>query len=463
MTYRPSAIERAAHTRAIEYQRCPGHSYWPGHPGATARPWRSLLSGDLRDQALELAGALIGSLRAQASGALAGPRRATLASGSAGLAVCYATATMAGWDAAAAATECLDEAIDIIADEPLSSSFYSGFTGVAWASELVDSLLAGEVPGTVNPDDLRASDRNGAVDAALDHALGCYPEAGPYDLINGLAGIGWYALVRWPRPTATACLDRVISLLASRAQSDEDGLYWGTHPLALAGPRRRLYPAGGVDLGMAHGMAGVVPLLAGVYRLGVQPDVVQPLLRGAVAWILANLVETESEVTAPSFIAAGARPGATRSAWCYGDPGVALALLLAGRDTGEPAWTQAGTDLAVQAAQRPLDQTGVTDAGLCHGTAGLGHLFNRIYQLTEEHKLAKAAVFWMEQTIARCAEHTAGTRPDEPGDPPWTGAGLLEGAAGIALALLAASRPVEPAWDQFLGISSARPAWMGDQ
>jgi lantibiotic biosynthesis protein len=415
-----------------------------------------LLSGDLRDQALDLAAALIESL----CQGRPDPRRATLASGSAGLAVCYATAAMAGWDTAAAAADCLDEAVDVVATEPMSSSFYSGFTGIAWAAEFAESLRAGAVPGGTKLGDSHACDRNAAVDEGLDLALRSYPEAGPYDLVNGLAGIGWYALARWPRPAAATCLERVISLLASRARSDGTGICWDTHPAALVGPRLKLYPDGGVDLGMAHGMAGVVPLLARVYQLGIQPALARPLLHGAVAWILAHLVETESEVTVPSFIAAGARPDATRSAWCYGDPGVALALLLAGRDAAEPAWTEAGIKLAVQAARRPLDRTGVTDAGLCHGTAGLGHLFHRMFELTGERELAEAAVLWMKQTVTWCAAHVEGT---EPGRAPWNGLGLLEGAAGIALALLSASGQSEPAWDQFLGISSAEALWMCDQ
>ena len=32
------------------------------------------------------------------------------------------------------------------------------------------------------------------------------------------------------------------------------------------------------------------------------------------------------------------------------------------------------------AARRTLETAGVQDHGLCHGSAGLGHLFNRIYQ-----------------------------------------------------------------------------------
>lgn len=98
-----------------------------------------------------------------------------------------------------------------------------------------------------------------------------------------------------------------------------------------------------------------------------------------------------------------------------------------------------------------------------------------MYQLTGERELAGAAVFWMDQTVARCGAYLAGTGADDrgglagpagPGRPPWTGPGLLEGAAGIALALLSACEPpgpARPAWDQFLGISPVRAPWMCGQ
>ena len=44
------------------------------------------------------------------------------------------------------------------------------------------------------------------------------------------------------------------------------------------------------------------------------------------------------------------RPAPARSAWCYGDPGVAVALLLAARDVDEPGWELAATELALRAA-----------------------------------------------------------------------------------------------------------------
>jgi len=136
-----------------------------------------------------------------------------------------------------------------------------------------------------------------------------------------------------------------------------------------------------------------------VDRLGLGGQAARPLLDGAVSWLLAHLVETAAGPTVPCIVADGIEPEPARSAWCYGDPGVAAALLLAARDAGEPAWAQAATGLALRAAARPPGQAGVTDPGLCHGSAGLAHLFNRMYQLTAEPALAEAARFWAERTL----------------------------------------------------------------
>ena len=135
---------------------------------------------------------------------------------------------------------------------------------------------------------------------------------------------------------------------------------------------------------------------------------------------------------------------------------MAAALLLAARDVGEPAWAAEATALAMGAANRPPDQTGVVDAGLCHGSAGLAHLFNRMYQMTAEPILADAARFWVGRTLELCSAALArdATRTDDAARVAWNGPGLLEGAAGIVLALEAACTTAEPIWDQMLLVST---------
>lgn len=409
-------------------------------------PWRPLLSGEVARRAREAAGALAAGLDPADA---AGPGQGSLASGAAGLAVCHAMLARAGEgrEAAARASACLDEAIGWLAAGPVDASLYSGFTGVAWAARLVDGLLAA-----------RPEDRNEAVDRALTSLLGRrhLAEQVPYDLISGLTGHGVYALASLPRAAGVQHLAAVIEQLGRRARRDSDGVYWWTPPSLLFGPKRRAYPHGGVDLGVAHGIAGVLPLLARAQALGVAAELAGPLLHGAVSWLLAHLADTKSGLTVPGFVTAGTEPEPCRCAWCYGDPGVAAALLLAAGDAGRADWAEIATGLALRAAARHPQQTGVMDAGLCHGTAGLAHLFGRMYQLTGEPELASAAVTWAGRTLACCTEADAA----DPGSaaPPWKGPGLLEGAAGVALCLLAASTATEPVWDQALLVATAGQA-----
>jgi hypothetical protein len=120
--------------------------------------------------------------------------------------------------------------------------------------------------------------------------------------------------------------------------------------------------------------------------------------------------------------------------------------------------------VARRAAQRPPEQSGVRDAGLCHGAAGIGHLFNRMYQAMGDPTLGEAARFWFGRTLdmRRPGRGVGGYQafhPVSPGDDTWVDdRGFLSGSAGIALALLAAVSPVEPAWDRVLLISTTGTA-----
>ena len=92
-----------------------------------------------------------------------------------------------------------------------------------------------------------------------------------------------------------------------------------------------------------------------------------------------------------------------------------------------------------------MDSAGVHDAWLCHGAAGLGHVFHRLYRASGDEELARAARAW----FARCV-----TRLE--GEERVGGAGWLDGPGGAALALLAATGDAGASWDRAL-LLSARP------
>jgi hypothetical protein len=375
----------------------------------------------------------------------------SLAGGAAGRAVLFAYLAQANptREEEEAVRTWLAQAVGVVSERPVPASLYGGLAGVAWAA----AHLGERFP------DLDTETITAEIDEVLLEHLDRSPWGETYDLIDGLVGFGVHALERGPRPVAAACLERVIDRLAEMAEHRPEGTTWVSHAEWLPADVRPTYPPRHYNLGLAHGVPGVIALLGQACAAGVAEDRARPLLDGAVRWLLAQQgpagfpYGTETEPSAAP----------ARLAWCYGDPGVAAALLLAARYVGEPPWERAALAVARRAAERPPDQAGVVDAGLCHGAAGLGHLFNRMFQATGEAPLGEAARFWFRRTLemrqpGRGIAGYAAWRPAPDGTPAWDDdPGLLTGAAGIALALLAAATPLEPAWDRVLLVSSPGP------
>jgi lantibiotic biosynthesis protein len=424
---------------------------------SAATRWRPILSGTAAQQALQAVDAIAESITSIT--AVPGERDPSLGRGQAGLALLYTwlARTPRMPQADVLAWQCLDQAIDAVSAQAMNASLYGGFTGVAWAAELTGRLL--------DPD---AEDRSEAVDEALLRLLSRADRwSAPYDLIVGLTGLGVYALQRYPRPAAIECLRRVVERLHDCARHDEHGLYWWTPPEEILDDEesRKQYPSGRADLGVAHGVAGPVALLGGICGAGVEQATARPLLEGAVSWLLAQSLPTEAGPTFPVWVAPAIQPWPARCAWCYGDPGIAAALLLAARGVGDAGWEQTAVALACRAAERPASDTGVVDANFCHGAAGLAHLYNRMYQASGEPRLGRAARYWIERTLGfyRRARDAGGTWVQGNWDPgqrerwTWNGIGLVEGAAGVALVLLAAATSVEPTWDRMFLVSAPKP------
>ena len=423
---------------------------------ASAASWRPILSGTTAQQALQAVDAIAESIPSIT--ASPDERDSSLSRGQAGVALLYTWLARTGRmpQADVLARQCLDQAIEAVSTQAMNASLYGGFTGVAWAAELTGRLL--------DPD---AEDRSEAVDEALLRLLSRADRwSAPYDLIVGLTGLGVYALQRYPRPVAIECLRRVVERLHDCARHDEHGLYWWTPPAEILDQEsRKQYPSGRADLGVAHGVAGSVALLGGICGAGVEQATARPLLEGAVSWLLAQSLPTEAGPTFPVWVAPAIQPWPARCAWCYGDPGIAAALLLAARGVGDAGWEQTAVALACRAAERPASDTGVVDANFCHGAAGLAHLYNRMYQATGEPALGRAALYWLERTLGfyRRARDAGGTWVQGNWDPgqrerwTWNGIELVEGAAGVALVLLAGATSVEPTWDRMFLVSAPKP------
>lgn len=413
--------------------------------------WQTFLNDSESDQAREIIGSLALALRdwsADPAEVRHPGWKACIASGEAGLALFFAYLALSKFDATTASTALgfLERAMDRVAQEPMNSSLYCGFTGVAWTiAHLQKQLLTG------------ADNTTEAIDQALLDFLDQSPWRGDFDLINGVVGIGVYALERLPDPMGARLLERVVDCLEESSRTIPAGRTWWTDPSWLPAKGREEHPQGYHNLGLAHGTPGVIALLGAACAAGVRAGKARALLAEAVPCLLAQEYQEQDWIGFPRWLEPGVKPSRSRLAWCYGDPGIAVALLNAARAVDELAWEEKALAVARRAARCPVHQSRVVDACLCHGASGAGHLFNRLYQATGEAALAQAARFWFQQAMQMrvpqrgIAGYAALWGMDDQDREDWKAeAGFLLGAAGIGLALLAAVTPVEPSWDRLL-------------
>ncbi|HEV2755109.1 MAG TPA: lanthionine synthetase C family protein [Actinomycetota bacterium] len=412
--------------------------------------WRPVLEGDLAERALGAARAIGDAIAAafRADGASPARGDASLSRGWTGTAVTMHYLDRAFPDAGFGEVRAaaLDRAAEAVAAQPMNVGLMQGFPGVAWAIEHL-----GENTG--------AEDGNAAIDDALLAMSGAAAWNGLYDLVSGLVGVGLYALERVTTPSGRKLLELVVDALDESAETHETGITWYTKPELIPPSARERVPEGYYNLGLAHGVPGVVGLLAGAHRAGVARDRTQRLLEGSVPWVLAQALPPGGRATWPYFVGPGIDPQPARLAWCYGDAGVITVLLMAAEATGRAEWETAALEALERAAARPPGDSDVQGASLCHGSMGLAHLWNRIWQRHPSETLRRSIEHWT--TVALAQRVQAGGfagysvwRPehdDEGGD--IQGPGLLAGASGIALALVAAATPHAPAWDRHLLLS----------
>jgi lantibiotic biosynthesis protein len=288
-----------------------------------------------------------------------------------------------------------------------------GVAGLAFAFELCDG--GGEENG---------EDSNDAIDEALGEEVAS-DRTIPAELMRGLAGRAVYARERRARASGRALEEAIASRLVAMAE----GAAWRTAPDPRYADRAlcERSPAGWFDLGVAHGSPAIIATLAAAGEGGAA--------RAGMDWMWRQ----RGPAGGPGFPALAGEEPRAQPGWCYGDEGIAAVLFAAARALGDETWSGRWLEVLRAAAERAVPAGG---AALCHGAAGLAHIYNRVHQET--------GLDWArEAALARFAELEAALADSRERLP----AGMLDGLAGVALALAAALGDREPAWDRALVLS----------
>ncbi|WP_018686717.1 lanthionine synthetase LanC family protein [Actinokineospora enzanensis] len=276
-----------------------------------------------------------------------------------------------------------------------------------------------------------------------------FPDDRDVDLPFGLLGLGVYALSHPVARVRADLTDAILTVIERRVEHD-NGVFLRLAPWEA---RIRVTPhlVGQRDLGVAHGNAGLVSYLASAAMSGLpSQDRAAALLTESLRWLTRQRCDLEGTIF-PQTVES--RYATARSAWCYGDPGVALALTVAAEASGNDQVRALAAETAAAAIARPAELTRVHDACLCHGAAGLVWFGHRT-ALDHGHDTDAYVTDWVADIARRRAAgpliytSVVGRRRDHT---------FLEGDLGTALVLLYRATGVEPLWQERLLGVAVRP------
>lgn len=210
---------------------------------------------------------------------------------------------------------------------------------------------------------------------------------------------------------------------------------------------------------MSHGISSIIAVLSKLYKKDIEKKKTKIMIEGAVNYLLQQKLPHHQYISIFPNLALESMDTLypSRLAWCYGDLGISVAIWHASQALNNKEWEKEAVNILLHTAKRrDLKENGVVDAGLCHGAAGIAHIFNRMYGYTGIEELKETSDYWFDQTLkmARFEDGLAGFKAWQGEDKGWLNeAGLLEGIAGIGLALISAVSDIEPAWDECLLLS----------
>lgn len=319
--------------------------------------------------------------------------------------------------------------IELQNEKPFSASLLTGITGIGWA---VNNSIDPRMDGWGDEVLLIIDEQLTA--AVLESRDPCL------DAVNGLAGVAVYALSRAhvSRPTR--------DLWAAIESKIDDALTFWMHG-SSASFANGFYG----NLGCAHGVPGLINMAAMSCSKGLSSEKFARTTADALDHLWSKRIAHGGYFPSNT---GGECPA--RLAWCYGALGLA-AVYRNSTGLSKDSLQRFNTLCALSIEQYWGQDHGISDASLCHGSAGVA-LAARLFAKTPS--IDSAIADSLERIAIHACQSCLDLEDTHLGKPVFyfrtkqglrRAAGFLEGTPGIALSLVAMFEPGESNWIQLLG------------
>ena len=335
----------------------------------------------------------------------------------------------------------LEKTIKIINNGEIYPSFCDGIAGIGW---LIEHLEQNNFIECNTDTILKDADHY-----LFNSMINDFNKGKGYDFLHGAIGKGLYLLKR--KNINTIYLENITNCLLETAESPKkDQLTWkSTHHQT----GKLIY-----NLSLSHGITSIINFNSRLYKKGIAKKNSMKIIQNTTNYLL-NIRSTNKLSLFPNYIYLNEiNNNASRMAWCYGDLGVGITLWQSSQVLNDKKIEKKAIEILLHSSKRcDAIKNFVVDAGLCHGTSGIAHIFNRMHLNSGINEFKIASDFWFEETI-KMAKYNDGLAGFKAWRSPKYGGiqndyGLLEGIAGIGLALISTVSDIEPTWDECLLLS----------
>lgn len=340
----------------------------------------------------------------------------------------------------------LQSKIDKISEEIAgikNASFCNGFAGICWLLR----FFANE--GMIDSSDI--DDLLQEIDVCINQLMIYELQKKDFDFLHGSLGMAYYFSTQNNKNGNEAITTFLNSLNENKIKDTDGSIKWLLPAYTNVNECKMVY-----NLSLSHGMASIVALLSKLTKNVAFASLSNEILEKTMLYF-GNHVHPDNDRScfSPWITPHSKERMESRLCWCYGDPGIAIAIYNASMALNAPEYTQLALNVFEKNTNRQNTKIeNVSEACFCHGTSSLCHIYNRIYQKTNIKSFKKAAIYWLDEMLmmGNNKSNYSGYIFNDMGNINLNYS-LLSGLTGVGLALMGTISSEEPKWDECVLLS----------
>lgn len=214
------------------------------------------------------------------------------------------------------------------------------------------------------------------------------------DTMHGLLSIANYLLERKSH-ASDICLNKIVDIIDENKICIDNGITWKGNDSVELNDDQQYF-----SFGYAHGIPAILWFLCRFISRGIKTQKTKSLFNKGFIFFNANKLNGLT-THFPAVVMKNSIRQTSRIAFCYGDLGIAAGLTMIAKNNDNRILLKDALAISLDTAQLSLKpESHTNDIGLCHGAAGNGFLFSRLYKIHKAEILREAAIQQFKRLIS---------------------------------------------------------------